>query len=288
MRWLWQHGMRWVGSQVWQQAKQQATAAAANSDSDDSSPGQPGQAIEKKVCYVAVLCETKRLFDAVADSLGRQKRIEGDRFTTCTGVVAGKRVVVARPTAETLEPHRFVTAVVDGHQPLLALSAAEGASLSEDLPPGELVVATRVSSGGQSLRLDGSAPPFQGYRVGDITTPRPAGETAIASGDSGPIVVDRWSWPAALACQQAELAMMAISVVVTPANRSQEVMALERQTTTAGQAGVLAAMLWKKRSGLGDLWREKEAGWEACNRLAKLVALLTQSTDEGKAKQTQS
>jgi len=274
--------MRWVGSQVWQQAKHQAASAAAPStDSDDPPTHQPTGKIEKQVCYLAVLCESKRLFDAVADSLGRQKRIEGDRFTTCTGVLTGKRIVVARPTADTLEPQRFVAAIVDGHHPLLALSAAEGASLTEDLPPGELVVATRVlGSSGESLRLDGSAPPLNGFRVGDIASPHPSSDTAVTTASSTPIVIDHWSWHAAVACQQAELAMMAISVVVTPANRSHEVIALERQKSTAGQAGVLAGMLWKKRSGLGDLWREKEAGWEACNRLAKLVALLTQSAQD--------
>lgn len=277
MRWLWLYGLRWAKSRVWQQAKketfkQAAASAAASAQSDRR------QTLEKHACQLAVLCETKRLFDAVADTLGSQRRIEGDRFCTCAGTLAGGRVVVARPTDESLEAEAFVSAIVDGHRPQLALSASEGSSLCEELPPGELVVAQRLLKSNQSLRLDGTALPMKGMRTGDIRClSEPSGNT-IAQPHTQPIVADQWCWPSAVACKQAELPLMAVSVVVTPANRSKEVAALDRQESTAGQAGVLVGMLWKKRSGLGDLWREKEAGWEACGRLAKLVELLARST----------
>ncbi len=275
MRWLWQHAARWASSQVVNEAKR---AAAAQATPDNET--EPGVAAGDT--KMAVVCETKRLFDAVADSLGSPRHVEGDRFALCAGKLAGKRVVVTRPLVESANPKQLITAIVDGHHPQFVLSAAEATSLSAKIPPGGVVVASRVTgSGDQSLRLDGTAPAATGFFTGSVAT-RGAATTAVVDPADAPLAEDEWSEAVARACQQAGVAMMAASLVLQPVSeqRSQAAESLKKQSSLAGRAGVLTGMLWKKRSGLRDVWNEKEAAWEACGRLAQLANYLVSSAGD--------
>jgi hypothetical protein len=267
---LWQYAARWASSHAWNQAKRAASETAA------AGTRHPGE-IEPGAVVMAVVCETKRLFDAVADGMTTQRRVEGDRFAVCTGKLAGRPVVVARPLSGSPSCTQLITAVVDGHRPQFVLSAAEAASCSAEVMPGSVVVANRIcNAAGHSMRLEGVAPATPGFYTGSIATRHASQPTIIVDPSQAPLAEDRWSEPIARACQQVGVPMIAASVVFEPVagHRSQESESLKRQKSLAGRAGVLTGMLWKKRSGLRDVWNEKEASWAACSRLAQLAEQL--------------
>jgi hypothetical protein len=274
VRWLWQYAARLAGSRVWSEAKQAAVDKVASANDDDDLPSDgAGTAM-------GVVCETKRLFDAVADVLSSQRRVEADRFAVCVGTLSDKQVVVTRPLTTSPNVAQLITAIVDGHHPQFLLSASEAASRSAEVPPGSIVVASRViDKDGRSLRLDGAAPAAAGFFTGGLATCAARDSIAMVDLNDAPLAEDSWSESVARACQQSGVAMMAIGVVMQPVAelRSREAESLKKQASLAGRAGVLTGMLWKKRSGLREVWSEKEAAWEACSRLAKLVAHLAKA-----------
>ncbi len=273
MGWLWQYAARWAGSKVWSQAK-----SAAVNQATGASDQRPGD--EPTTTVMAAICETKRLFDAVADNLAGQRTIEGDQFAACKGKLGGRGVVVVRPLTESIDHAKLVTAIVDGHQPQFVLSAAEATSCKSDVAPGSIVIASRlVGAEGQSLKFGAAAPPVAGYYTGTVASQGIGSTNMIVDQEQTPLAEDNWSEPIARACQQAAQPVMVASVVLraAPSERSREADSLGRQSTLAGQMGVLTGMLLKKRSGLREVWNEKEAAWEACSRLAKLAEHLAQA-----------
>lgn len=269
MSWLWQQAMRWASARVWSEAKR-AAASQTNTNDEANINSPPATAM-------AVVCESKRLFDAVADRLSTPRHVEGDRFAVCTGKLSGQRVVVARPLRDAVDHAQLITAIVDGHGPRFVLAAAGAASCNMDVVPGSIVIASRlIDANGQAVKLDARAPTAEGFYTGTVATSGASQPTKLIAEDCPTLAEDAWSEPIARACQQVGVAMMAASIVLRPVaeQRSREAESLRRQSTLAGRAGVLAGMLLKKQSGLRDVWSEKEAGWEACNRLATLTTQL--------------
>lgn len=273
MRWLLQQGARWLGSRVLKEAKQAAQAGAQ---------GEPvtGDASPAPAVVVAFLCESKLLFDAVADQLSAKRRLEGSQLAICVGTLVGKSVVVARPLEAEPAAEPFVTAVMDGHRPRFAVSVSEATSLRDRITPGTIVMASRVyGEAGRSLRLDGRTPMGEGIVSSGVQTLGIETGEVVDPADT-PLAADTWSEPMARACQQAELPLMAAAIVLHPPleQQSKETAALKKQDTLAGKTGVLAGMVWKKRSGLRDLWDEKQAAWDASSRLAKLAEHLVHAS----------
>lgn len=281
MRWLFQQGTRWLGARVLSQAKQ---AAQAETHCEPAA----GDALAKAHVVVAFLCESKLMFDSVADQLSAKRRLEGSQLKVCAGMLAGKPVVVARPLCASAAADSFVSAVVDGHRPRFAVSVSEATSLRDRIAPGTVVMASRVYGlAGKSLRLDGRTPTGQGIVSAGVQTL--GMETAVNVFDpaEAPLAADEWSEPIARACQQAELPLMVAAIVLHPPSQQQskETAALKRQETLAGKTGALAGMVWKKPSGLRDLWNEKQAAWEASGRLAKLAEnLVLAMPDSGQSR----
>lgn len=276
MRWLWQYGSRWLLSRVWQTATKRPTADAKGDRGDDAESTPP----VADDYAVAVVCPSKWLFNAVADVLTHRKQYTADRFEVRLGRLAGRRVLVARPTGESPDLVRFVSAIVEGHRPRLVLSASEAESLQEEVKPGHLVVADRVfGADHHSLRLEGSIPPRKAHHRGGIASRSTGETTAVVDSQSAPLAADDWSWPVARACQQVGVPLVVVGVVVEPGalHRSQEVTSYKKQSSLAGKAGALTGMAWKKRSGLKDLWKRQEAGWEASERLVRLVRELAEA-----------
>lgn len=260
-------------SQVASEVKRAAAESIASANVDQAeSP--------TAVTAVAVVCETKRLFDAVADNLNFQRHVEGDGFVIAKGAIARQAVVAARPLHDAPDYPRLVTAIVDGHRPRFLLSVSEGVSHAAEVKPGTIVVANRLRTrDGKWLHLEGAGPRGEGFATGAVAT---SAESSALDLPADVLACDTWTEPIARGCQQAGVALMAVAVVLqaAPGVRSADAAALGRQATLAGRAGVLAGMLWKKRSGLKDVWHEKEAAWEASTRLAKLVQCVARAEGE--------
>ena len=272
MGWLWQLGARWIGSRVWSQATQAATSEVAKVAIRGPAAGT--------TAVFAVLCQSKLLFNAVADELTGKSHFEADQLVIEQGSLHGVLIVVARPLGESIEPLRMATAIVDGHLPRFAVSVAEGTCLDASLSPGTLVVANRVlDAEGKSVSLDGRLPAGNGVVVGAVAT------AEANTDDPTPVAEDTWSAATTRACQRVGLPLIAVSALLQlpEGQRSRETQALRQQRSLAGRAGVLAGMLFKKQSGFKDLWNEKQATWQAVSTLASLVRYLAKSSAESKA-----
>lgn len=271
MRWLLQQGTRWLGSRLWDRARRAGQEQATQQSTEQL--GTPAT--------MAVVCESKRLFDAVADRFARPRAFEGDRFALTVGLLSGQAVVVARSLSSSPRLVSLMQALVDAHHPRFVLSVAEGASLRHDILPGIVVVATHiVTADGHKLRLDGRAPPATGYVAGIVAS---LGASPEAGEDPGsPAAADDWSEPVAQACQQLGLPLTAACAVFEPCDsqRSRGVTAIKKHSSRAAQAGVLAGMLWKQRSGLRDLWNANQSAWEACARTSRLAEYLVNASHE--------
>lgn len=270
MRWLLNQGVRWLGSRL----VQEATAAAKPADDEDlpdeePSPDEP----RSERSAIALLCETKLLFDAVADEMSDRRRHQGDRFAVCTGKLSGKRVVVAYPLSDAPNHRQLATAIVDGHRPQFAMSVSKATSLRDRVALGSIVMASRVyDAAGGSLRIDGTPPMGEGILHGGVQVLGLADVRPVEPADA-PLAEDHWSEPMARACGEVGLPLMVAAVVLEPPREGQSkaLAAWKRQGGVAHKTGLLAGMVFKKRSGLADVWHDKQARWDAAVRLAKLV-----------------
>lgn len=276
MRWLLNQGVRWLGSRL----VQEVTAAAKPPDDGDTRDEEPSPDRPKSDrAALALLCETKLLFDAVGDEMSDRRRHQGDRFAVCTGKLAGKRVVVAYPLADVPNHRQLAAAIVDGHRPHFAMSVSEAVSLRDRVAPGSIVMASRVyDAAGGSLRIDGTPPMGEGVLHGGVQALGLADVRPVEPADA-PLAEDHWSEPIARACGEVGLPLMVAAVVLEPPRegQSKELAAWKRQSGLAHKTGLLAGMMFKKRSGLADVWHDKQARWDAAVRLAKLVRQLLRS-----------
>lgn len=274
MRWLWQQGVRWATSRVVDEAKRAATQEfVGEAEQPDEQPGEAPQAI-------AFLCQTKFLFDAVADEMGNKRNIEANQLAICAGRLAGKPVVAVRPKEDAFDASHLVTAMMDGHRPRFAVTLSEATSLKQDIAAATVVMATRVIDGqGHSLRIDGGSPTGSGLIRGSVLHAGELQDGKLIDQENAPLAEDTWSLPLARACGTAGLPLMVAAVVLLPPKeqQSKETAALKHQRSLAGKTGVLAGMLFKKQSGLRDLWNEKQARWDASARVGELAKRLAQA-----------
>lgn len=266
--------MRWVVSQLASEARR------TNSTEPGESPTNSGESLEVPHSAVAFLCQTKLLFDAVADELTAKQHLEGNRFAVCHGRLEGKRVVVARPLGDAPDLRQFVDAVREGHAPRFALSISEATALRERITPGTIVMASRVfAECGKSLRIDGHTPVGTGLIRGGVSTPGFTKTDELADPTDAPLAEDSWSEPIARVCGELSLPLMVAAVVLEPPAecRNKEADKFKHQRSWAGKSGVLVGLVWKNHTGLGELWNGKEARWSASVQLAKLAKLLVKS-----------
>ncbi|MCO6047833.1 hypothetical protein NG895_28340 [Aeoliella sp. ICT_H6.2] len=275
MRWLWQHGIRWATSRVVDEAKR----AATNEFLGDQE--EPDEQAEDAPNPVAFLCQTKFLFDAVADELASKRHFEANHLVVCTGKLTGRPVVIVRSQASSPDVPHLVAATVDGHHPRFALTLSEATALNRDIAPATVVMATRVMDGqGHTLRIDGQSPTGSGLIRGSILHSGVTRGGELTDPEHAPQCEDTWSLPLARACGTTGLPLMVAAVVLQPPTelQSKETAALKHQQSLAGKTGVLAGMLFKKRSGLRDLWNENQARWDAAVRVGELAKRLVQAS----------
>lgn len=278
MGWIWQHGMRWVASQLASEARRANSSASDEASPDPTSESDEPREIGKTAA--AFLCETKLLFDALADELSGKQHVRAHRIALCHGRLEGKRVVVARPVTETPDHKQFVSAVIEGHSPRFAVSISEATSLRERIKLGTIVMASRVfAAGGQSLRIDGQTPIGKGLVRGGVSTPGYKKTEELADPTDAPLAEDNWSESIARVCSEMSLPLMVAAVVLRPPAecRTGEADKYKRQRSWAGKSGVLVGLVWKNHTGLGELWNEKEARWSSSVQLAKLARLIVKS-----------
>jgi hypothetical protein len=276
--WIWQHGMRWVASQLASEARRASSSASEEASQDPASESDEPLKISQTTA--AFLCESKLLFDAVADELSGKQHVRAHRMALCHGKLEGKRVVVARPVSETPDLKQFVSAVIEGHAPRFALSISEATSLRERIEPGTIVMASRVfATCGKSLRIDGQTPIGKGLVRGGVSTPGYQKSEELADSTDAPLAEDKWSEPIARVCGELSLPLMVAAVVLRPPAecRTGEADKYKRQRSWAGKSGVLVGLVWKNHTGLGELWNEKEARWSSSVQLAKLARMLVKS-----------
>lgn len=275
MRWLWQFGGRWIAGKLWQHA----TARGTKHEPTEPQPVPdeiegPAEPIRTLPCVVAIVCSSKKLMEAVVEGMRRKKRFEANGFAVCVAKCGDASVVVARRVSDDLPVEQMIAALADAHSPKLILSAAEGESLHESVAPGEIVVAKRLlRASGAPLDLGTQAIQAAGVHFGDVAPAAAGGASELV------LAADALSLPVAEACQKAGVPLLATTAVLVPcpSARSKEVDALDKQKSLAGRAGVLTGMLFKKRSGLKDLWDKEKSEWQAHDRLVSLVKFVVGS-----------
>lgn len=263
MGWLWNLGGRYAAQKLWQQVT--ASASTQRTPEGDSDPQPEGREQSRTACRLVVICWSDRLFSAFSDAMPWKQQTHADGFRVQRGKLAGSPIVIACPTRLPVETQRIVSALVDTHTPRFIVSASEGTSATEQIPMGAIVVADRVVGPQRTWMLDAKVPPREGLFTGAVAASPELSENALA--------IAPFSCEVASVCVAKQIPLMAATAIVQPhaSEQSREVAMLENQRSLAGRAGVVTGMMWKRREGLKQLWRQKQATWRACERLVALV-----------------
>lgn len=215
--------------------------------------------------------------------LGRCDRIRkytGGQFTFRGARLGEIRVALVQCGIGPAAARRATQALLDGHTPGWIVSAGFSGALVPDLAVGDIVVGdSLVDESGHELKIDVAMPadPAAGLQVGRLLMTehivRTVAEKQALAAKHQALAVDMESAAVAQACREAHTLCMAVRAISDDlsADLPAEVLTMLGDTGTV-RFGAAVGALWKRPGSIKDMWRLRELGMIAAERLAKFLA----------------
>lgn len=219
-----------------------------------------------------------------------RKYVGGD-FTFRGGRFDQIRVAFAQSGMGPQPARRAAQALIDGHSPRWVISAGFSGALAPHMKVGDIVVGNSiVDVDGKELKIDMNMPanPAAGLYVGRLLMVdrivRAVAEKKSLAERLGAIAIDMESLAVAQVCHDSKTRFLAVRVISDDlsADLPAEVASVVGSSGTV-RLGAVAGAIFKRFGSVKDLWKLREQGLDAADRLAKFLEGVVSQLHESQA-----
>ncbi len=213
------------------------------------------------------------------DRCDRIRKYVGGNLVFQGGLFGEIRVALAQSGMGPKLAKRATQALIDGHAPAWIISAGFSGALQPDMQVGDIVVGNSIvdAAGGElAIDLQMAANPKTGLHVGrllmvDRLIPTIAEKKALAERYAA-IAVDMESLAVAQVCRDSKTRFLAIRVISDDlaTDLPKELLSVVGSSGTV-RLGAVAAAIFKRFGSVKDLWKLREQGIGAADRLATFL-----------------
>lgn len=209
----------------------------------------------------------------------RVRKYVGGDFVFRGGLFGEIRIALAQSGMGPKLARSATLALIDGHSPGWIISAGFSGALQPDMKVGDIVVGNAIADeGGVELKIDlKMAPdPAIGLYVGRLLTVdrmiRTVAEKKALGESQSAIAVDMESLAVAQVCHEAKTKFLAIRVISDDlsADLPPEILSVVGSTGTV-RLGAAVGALFKRPGSFKDMWRLRDQGMGAAERLATFL-----------------
>ena len=225
------------------------------------------------------------------DRCDRVKKYTGGDFTFRGGLFGQIRIALAESGMGPKPARRAAQALIDGHSPRWIISAGFSGALDPQMKVGDIVVGNSiVDAVGTELKIDMQMPanPAAGLYVGKLLMVdriiRSVAEKKSLAEQLGAIAVDMESLAVAQVCHDSKTRFLAVRVISDDmsADLAPELASVVGSSGTV-RLGAVAGAIFKRFGSVKDLWRLREQGIGAADRLATFLEGVVTQLYESKA-----
>lgn len=225
---------------------------------------------------IAIVHATAMEMTSLIDRCDRVRKYVAEDLTFRGGFYYDARVAFAQCGMGRKAARKATRALLDAHAPKWILSAGFSGALHPELRIGDIVVGqSLVDETGQELRLDLKMgdDPKRGLRVGRLLTVdrivRTVEEKRLLADRHQALAVDMESFVVAEMCREAKVNFMAVRAISDDlsADLSPEILTMVGPSGAVRLGAALGA-LWKRPGSMKEMWRLREQGNMASERLA--------------------
>ena len=265
------------------QLVQRAAAQKVRSVVTDALQGElkRGQTEPASPCDIAFIFALNAESGALTDLLEDPQYAQGATFVERSGMLDGKRVVVAEVGVGAEAAARGTADCLAIHQPQWVVSAGFAAGLSPALKKGHILMADEiVDLAGGSLRTETkidstttSASLHQGRLLTVDRIIREPHEKRALAEKHGTLACDMESFAVAEVCRQAGVKWMSVRIISDTVDDRlpPEIEMLLAEKSLVGKLGTAAAAIANRFSAVGDMWQLYEDALKCSQRLARFL-----------------
>jgi adenosylhomocysteine nucleosidase len=209
----------------------------------------------------------------------RLRKYSGGKLVFRGGLFGDIRIALAQSGMGPVLARRATQALIDGHAPEWIISAGFSGALAAEMKIGDIVVGNSiVDCNGAQLTIDLKMEPnpAKGLYVGRLLTvdrivATVAEKKALAQ-DHQAVAVDMESLAVAQVCRESKVRFMAVRVISDDlsADLPAEVLSVVGSSGTV-RLGAAVGALFKRPGSAKDMWRLREQGMDAAERLATFL-----------------
>jgi adenosylhomocysteine nucleosidase len=229
--------------------------------------------------HVGIVHATAMEVAPFLDRCDRVRKYTGGNFTFRGGFFSEIRVALAQSGMGPNFAARATQALIDGHAPEWIISAGFSGALQFEMRVGDIVVGDAIiDATGAELAIDlkMGPNPATGLHVGRLLTVdrmiRTVDEKRSLAMQHSAIAVDMESFAVAQVCRASKTRFLAVRVISDDlsADLPAELLSVVGSSGTV-RLGAVAGALFKRPGSARDLWRLREQGMAAAERLAKFL-----------------
>ena len=213
------------------------------------------------------------------DRCERVRKYTGGDFVFRGGLFGQIRIALAQSGMGGKVARRAAQALIDGHSPRWVISAGFSGALEPGMKVGDIVVGNSiVDAEGTELKIDMKMPanPAAGLYVGRLLMVdrivRSVAEKKTLAERLGAIAVDMESLAVAQVCHDSKTRFLAVRVISDDmsADLPPELLSVVG-SSGAVRLGAVAGAIFKRFGSVKDLWKLREQGMGAADRLATFL-----------------
>jgi adenosylhomocysteine nucleosidase len=229
--------------------------------------------------HVGIVHATAMEVDPFLGRCDRQRKYSGGDLVFRGGLFGEIRVALAQSGMGPKLAKKATQALIDGHSPAWIISAGFSGALQSGMKVGDIVVASSIvdTEGGElAIDLKMAADPAKGLHVGRLLTVdrivRTIEEKKALAERCAALAVDMESLAVAQVCRQAKVRFLAVRVISDDlsADLPAEITSVVGSSGTV-RLGAAVGAIFKRPGAVKDLWRLREQGMDAAERLAKFL-----------------
>ncbi len=229
--------------------------------------------------HVGIVHATAMEVAPFLDRCDRVRKYTGGNFTFRGGFFGEIRVALAQSGMGPNFAARATQALIDGHAPEWIISAGFSGALQPEMRVGDIVVGDAIidaSAAELAIDLKMERNPATGLHVGRLLSVdrmiRTVDEKRSLAMQHSAIAVDMESFAVAQVCRRSKTRFLAVRVISDDlsADLPAELLSVVGSSGTV-RLGAVAGALFKRPGSARDLWRLREQGMAAAERLAKFL-----------------
>jgi adenosylhomocysteine nucleosidase len=229
--------------------------------------------------HIGIVHATAMEVDPFLGRCDRLRKYSGGKFVFRGGLFGDIRVALAQSGMGPGLAKKATQALIDGHSPAWIVSAGFSGALQPGIKIGDIVVASSIlDTEGSELAIDLKMPadPAKGLHVGRLLTVdrivRTVEEKKVLGERCSALAVDMESLSVAQICRQSKIRFLAVRVISDDlsADLPSEITSVVGSSGTV-RLGAAVGAIFKRPGAVKDLWRLREQGMDAAERLAKFL-----------------